>query len=153
MQPYLILSNLEESPSADLHERTSHQLAGVESRVVAAYTVRGKIGCRLLLVRHFWQLQDILFPFCVSFCLLTPRITRKLTPRKQRCPARHAYAHPAGTQQRARGVRARERGQTDPTLSPSALAAPTCQLPDCDDDEEVCMSMSGRIVSGWNVTL
>lgn len=63
-----------------------------------------------------------MFPPCVGFCLLTPRIARKLTPCKQRCPARHAYAHLAVTQQRARGVRARERGQTDPTLPPATLA-------------------------------
>lgn len=42
-----------------------------------------------------------MFPPCVGFCLLTPRIARKLTPCKQRCPATvsaqrrlHQLTHP-----------------------------------------------------------
>ena len=76
------------------------------------------------------------------------------TRRKQKAPRQARNARTQRGHNNTRDVCAREREQTaPPALSPVALAAPTCQLPDCDDDEEVCMSMSGRIVSGWNVTL
>ena len=112
MQPYLILSNLEESPIADLNERASHQLAGIESRVVAACTVRGKIGCRRLLVKALLAIAGHVVPLlCWLLFVNTKDSTKTHHAQTKNAPARHAYAHPAGTQQHTR--RSRERTGTN----------------------------------------
>ena len=112
--PHVRISKLKESPSADLNERTSHQLAGIESRVAATCTVRGKIGCRLLLVKSLLAIAGHVVPLCVGFCLLTSRIERKLTARKQKTPPPGTHMRTQRGHNNTRGVRAREREQTDP---------------------------------------
>ena len=121
--PHVRFANLKESPIADLNERASHQLAGIERRVVAACTVRGKIGCRRLIAKALLAIAGQVVPLLCWLLFVNTKDSTKTHPAQTKsAPAGCAYACLAGDTA-ALTRRSHERARTDSPTRPLASSA------------------------------